>query len=210
MRITVTLARQFGCGGSYLGQRLAETLGIRCLDREIVSEAARQLALDELELAQREERGASFWERMLRGVSAGPPEAMYHAPVTLSFSDREILEAETDVMKAIAAREDCVIVGRLAAYILPPHPGMVNIFLHAPLGFRVPRAIEYYGAETETQARAMIARSDEARERYIRQMIGREEDDARNYHLCIDTSILPLPEIADRLTDFIRRKTTDA
>ena len=66
------------------------------------------------------------------------------------------------------------------------------------------------GPTTETQARAMIARSDETRERYIRQMIGREEDDARNYHLCIDTSILPLPEIADRLTDFIRRKTTDA
>ena len=117
------------------------TLGIRCLDREIVSHAARQLALDEAELAQREERGASFWERMLRGISASPPEAMYHAPVTLSFSDREIFEAETDVMKAIAAQEDCVIVGRLAAYILPPHPGMVNIFLHAPLGFRVPRVM---------------------------------------------------------------------
>ena len=207
MRITVTLARQFGCGGSYLGQRLADTLGIRCLDREIVSEAARQLSLDESELAQREERGASFWERMLRGVSAGPPEALYHAPVTLSFSDREILEAETDVMKAIAARESCVIVGRLAAYILPPHPGMVNIFLHAPLSFRVPRAIQFYGAEGDAPARAMIARSDETRERYIRQMIGREEDDARSYHLCVDTSSLPLPEIAHLLTDFIRRKT---
>lgn len=210
MRITVTLARQFGCGGSYLGQRLAENLKIRCLDREIVSHAARHLSVDEADLAHREERGVSFWERMLRGISASPPEALYQPPVSLSVSDRELLEAETEVMKTIAAQEDCVIVGRLAAYVLPNHPGMVNIFLHAPLSFRVPRVREYYGATTDSQARGMIARSDETRERYIRQMIDREEDDARNYHLCVDTSSLPLPEIADLLTDFIRRRTTEA
>ena len=209
MRITVTLARQFGCGGSYLGQALADKLQIRCLDREIVSHAARRLAVDEAELAHREERGASFWERMLRGISASPPEALYQAPVSLSVSDRELLEAETEVMKTIAAQEDCVVVGRLAAYVLPAHPGLVNVYLHAPLSFRVPRVREYYGAADEAGARAMIARSDETRERYIRQMIGRAEDDARNYHLCLDTSSLPLPEIADLLTDFIRRRTAE-
>jgi len=210
MRITVTLARQFGSGGSYLGQRLADALQIRCLDREIVSQAARELAVDEDEMAAREERGTPFWERMLRGITVGPPEALYHAPAVLSFSDREIFEAETGVMKTIAAREDCVIVGRIAAQILPTHPGMVNVFLHAPLSFRVPRVMEYYHAPDEAAARAMIARSDGTRERFIRQMIGREEDDARNYHLCLDTSSLPLPEIADLLTDFIRRRTAEA
>ena len=209
MRITVTLTRQFGCGGSYLGQHLADNLQIRCLDREIVSRAAQQLALDESELAQREERGTPFWQRMLRGITAGPPEALYHAPVVLSLSDRELLQAETEVMKEIAAQEDCVIVGRLAAYLLPPHPGMVNIYLHAPLSFRIPRVREYYGADDDAQARAMIAQADETRERYIHQMIGREEHDARNYHLCVDTSSLPLPELSDRLTDFIQRKTAD-
>ena len=52
MRKTITLARQFGCGGSYLGQRLADTLQIRCLDREIISHAARHLAVDEADLAE--------------------------------------------------------------------------------------------------------------------------------------------------------------
>ncbi len=210
MRITVTLARQFGSGGSYLGQRLADSLQIRCLDREIVSQAARQLAVDEAEMAAREERGTPFWERMLRGISAGPPEALYHAPATLSVSDREIFEAETEVMKTIAAQESCVIVGRIAAHVLLAHPGTVNVFLHAPLSFRVPRVMEYYGATDDAGARAMIARSDGTRERFIRQMIGREEEDARNYHLCLDTSSLPLPEVADLLTDFVRRRTAGA
>ena len=154
MRITVTLARQFGCGGSYLGQRAGGNLGVRCLDREIVSHAARHLSAGEADLAAREERGRPFWERMLRGISIGPPEALYHPPVTLSVSDRDIFQAETEVMKAIAAREDCVIVGRLAAHVLPAHPGMVNVFLHAPLSFRVRRLIETGQAGDEAGARA--------------------------------------------------------
>ncbi len=208
MRTTVTIARQFGSGGSYLGHQLAEKLQIRCLDREIVSGAAQHLDLEESELAVREERKTPFWERMLLGI-AGPPEALYHAPVTLSCSDKELLEAETEVMKEIAAREDCVIVGRLAAYVLPPHPGMVNIFLQAPLRFRIPRVREHYGAAGDSEARAIIARSDEMRERYVRGMIDREENDARNYHLCLDTSSMPLPEILDFLTDFVRRRTAE-
>lgn len=202
----MTIARQLACGGSYLGQCLADNLGIRYLDREIVSRAAQQLALDESELAHREERGSTFWERMLRGISPGPPEALYHVPLTLSFSDQEVFEAETEVMKEIATGEDCVIVGRVAAHVLPVHPGMVNLFRSAPVSFRVQRLLELSQATDETQARAIIAHSDETRCRFINQMIGRDRDDAKNYHLCLDTSSLPFPELADLLTNFIRRK----
>ena len=207
MRITVTLGRQLGCGGSYLGQCVADALQIRCLDREIVSKAAQNLQCDEVELAEREERGASFWERMLRGITTGPPEALYQAPVSLSVTDRDLLAAETEVMKEIAAQEDCVIVGRIAAYVLPPHPGMINVFLHAPTRFRVQRLIANNQAVNEAEAKTLIARSDETRRQYISQMIGKEEYDARYYHLCLDTSALPLPETADLLTDFVRRRT---
>ena len=208
MRLTITLARQFGCGGSWLGHRLAENLQIRCLDREIVSQTAQQFAFNEAELAQREERGTPFWERMLRGIGAGPPEALYHAPLSVSATDQELFAAETEVMQTIAAQEDCVIVGRLAAHVLRPHAGMVNIALHAPISFRVQRLLENAQAADEAQARALIAQADDTRRRYITQMVGKGWDDARNYHLCLDTSILPLPEIADFLTQFVRRKTS--
>ena len=207
MRMTVTLGRQLGCGGSYLGQCVADALGIRCLDREILSKAAEQLQVDEEDVSYREERGASFWERMLRGVTTGPPEALYQAPITLSVTDRDLLDAETKVMKEIAAEEDVVIVGRLAAFVLPSHPGMVKIFLHAPERFRVQRLIANGAAATKDEARTLITRSDETRRLYIRQMIGREEYDARSYHLSLDTSALPLSDAADLLTDFIRRRT---
>ena len=209
MRITVTLGRQLGCGGSYLGQCVADALAIRCLDREIVSKAAQNLQVDEADVLCREERGATFWERMLRGITSGPPEALYPAPVTLSVTDRDLLAAETAVMQEIAAQEDVVIVGRIAAYVLPPHPGMVNIFLHAPLRYRVKRLLENGAAANEADARTLIARSDETRRQYISQMIGKEEYDVRYYHLSLDTSALSLPETADLLTDFVRRRTSD-
>jgi cytidylate kinase len=209
MRITVTLGRQLGCGGSYLGQCVADALQIRCLDREIVSKAAQNLHCDEDELLQREERGASFWERMLRGITTGPPEALYQAPVSLSVTDRDLLAAETEVMREIAAQEDVVIVGRIAAYVLPPHPGMVNVFLHAPSRFRVHRLVASGHAATESEAKTLIARSDETRRQYISQMTGKEEYDARHYHLCLDTSLLPLPDTAALLTDFVRRRTAE-
>ena len=207
MRITVTLGRQLGCGGSYLGQCLADALQIRCLDREIISKAAAHLQVDEADVSHREERGVSFWERMLRGITTGPPEALYQAPVTLSVTDRDLLAAETKVMKEIAAQEDVVIVGRVAAFVLPPHSGMVNIFLHAPERYRIQRLLEHAQAVTEAEARALIARSDETRRQYISQMIGRDEYDARAYHLSLDTSAIPLPDTADLLTDFVRRRT---
>jgi cytidylate kinase len=208
MRITVTLARQLGSAGSYLGQHVADNLGIRCLDREIISGTARHLERDEDEVADREERVSSFWERMLRGISAVPPEALYQPPLAPSVSDQQLFTAETEVMQSIAAQEDCLIVGRVAAQVIKPHPGMVNFFLHAPLSFRVPRVMEHYGAADAAQAKAMIAQSDENRKRWIIQMTGQVWDDARCYHLGIDTSALPLPEIADLMTDFVRRRLT--
>ena len=209
MRITVTLGRQLGCGGSYLGQCVADALKIRCLDREIISKAAAHLQVDEADVTHREERGVSFWERMLRGITASPPEALYQGPVTLSVTDRDLLAAETRVMKEIAAEEDVVIVGRLAAFVLPPHPGLIRIFLHAPEPFRVRRLIENGAAATDAEARTLITRSDETRRQYISQMIGREEYDARAYHLSLDTSVLPLSDAADLLTDFVRRRTAN-
>lgn len=206
MKFTVTIARQLGSGGSEVGQAIAAALGVRCIDREIVSRTAQQLDLSEQEVAAREERVSSFWERMLSGFFIGAPEAAYVAPPFQTYSDKEIFQDETEVMKAIAQREDCVIVGRAAVHVLPAHPRMVNILLHAPLSFRIPRVMEAYNLPNEAQARARIERSDVTRGRSIAQMTGHNWSAAENYHLSIDSSTLPLPQLSDFAVEFIRRK----
>jgi cytidylate kinase len=205
MRITITIARQLGCGGSDVGQAIADRLNIRCIDREIVSKTAQQFECDEAEVAAREEKVTSFWERILAGMVIPAPEAAFIPAPSLSPTDREIFASETEVMKSISQTENCVIVGRAGAHVLPPHPGMFNIYLHAPLSFRVPRVMEYYRVD-EGQALDKIKRSDETREKFITQVTGRDAADARNYHLCLDSSMLPLAEIADLVSRFVQRR----
>lgn len=194
-----------------MGQRVAELLSIRCLDREIVSRAAENLDWDEGELSQREERRSSFWERMLRGIAVSPPDSLYvSTPAPLSMSDEDIFAAETHVMKEIAHSEDCVIVGRAASHVLPAHSGMVNLFLYAPLQWRMQRLIERGEVASQAEARALIARSDDARKLFIAQMTNRIWDDATNYHLCVDTSAVPFDDLAELLANFVRCKAAAA
>jgi cytidylate kinase len=206
MKITITLGRQLGCGGSHLGSVLAENLGFRCLDREIVGQTAKQYGIDEAELAAREERVSSFWQRMLTGFTIATPEVPYMEPPLQILSDQEIFANETVVMRSISEREDCVIVGRAAGYILPPRPGLINIFLHAPVKFRVRRLCELHDIESREKANEMLIESDAMRKRFIQQMTGRDWSNADNYHLSVDTSSLPMDEIALMLTDFTKRK----
>ncbi|RYG72004.1 cytidylate kinase-like family protein [bacterium] len=205
MRTTITIARQLGCGGSEVGQAIADRLGIRCIDREIVSQTAKQFHLDENEVANREEKVSSFWERVLGGMVVVAPEASFVPPPAITPTDLEIFESETKVMKSITAAENCVVVGRAAGHVLPLHPGMVNIYLHAPISFRLPRVMDYYGVD-ENKARDIIGKSDDMREKFIAHMTDCEATDARRYHLCLDSSTLPFPEIIDLIIEFVQRK----
>ena len=207
MKFVVTIARQLGCGGSEIGHDLADALGIRCIDREIISETARRFDLQEQEIALREERVLPFWERMLTGFVVAAPEAAYVPAPSLMPSDTEVFQAETEVLKSIAARQSCVIVGRAATHILPPSPHKISILLHAPLDFRVARVMEYLNSSDSDLALAKIERSDSMRARSIAQMTGQDGMNPENYHLCLDSSALPLPQIVGLLTDFVAQKT---
>ena len=84
---------------------------------------------------ERHPRG--FWERVLGGLSFGVPEAAYNPPPLGNFSDRELFEKQTQILKRIASQEDCVVVGWAGVFMLPRHRGMFTVFCHAPKSFRV-------------------------------------------------------------------------
>lgn len=206
MRVTITISRQLGSGGSYIGQIIASRLGLKYVDREVLHLAASELGCDEETIAARHERVTSFWEKILGGITMGAPDAPYTPPPLRNFSDKELFDKQTAILKKIAGKYDCVVVGWAGAFVLPPHERMFKIFCHAPVEFRIQRAIELYRTPSKKEAREMIAKSDEMRKKYFAAMTGREWDCAENFHLSIDTSILPLEEIADTLISILRRK----
>ena len=206
IKTTITISRQMGAGGSYVGQLIARRLGLKYIDREVLHIAAKEFGYDDETIAPRSERVTSFWERVLDGLSFGAPEAAYNPPPLGNFSDRELFERQTQILKRIASQEDCVVVGWAGVFMLPRHRGMFSVFCHAPKSFRVKRIMNIYQDLTEERARTVIAESDRTREIYFNEMTGYDWLCARNYNLSIDTSLQPLEEIADLIISLSQRQ----
>jgi cytidylate kinase len=197
IKTTITISRQMGAGGSYIGQIVAKRLGLKYVDREVLHLAAQEFGCDEETVAARSERISSFWERILGGLSQGAPDSRYNPPPLGNFSDRELFDKQTQILKRIASQNDCVVVGWAGVFLLPRHRGMFSVFCHAPKSIRVKRIMSIYDDMSEEKARSVIAESDRTRELYFNEMTGHDWTCAKNYTLSIDTSLQPLEESAE-------------
>ncbi|HWQ35819.1 MAG TPA: cytidylate kinase-like family protein [Blastocatellia bacterium] len=205
MKTVITISRQLGSGGSYIGQILATRLGLKYVDREVLHLAAQEFGCDTETVEARAERISSFWSRIIKGLTFGAPDGPYTPPPLRDFSDRELFEKQIEIVKKIADKNDCVVIGWPGLY-LPRHPRRFSIFCHAPLGFRVKRSVALGYAPNADEARQVIQESDEMRKRYHATMSGQDWACAENYHLTLDTSLLPLDELAEVIIDLAKRK----
>jgi cytidylate kinase len=184
----ITISRQMGSGGSYIGRRLSERLGIRYVDRDVLRSASEYLGQDEEQIESREERASGFLSDLLRGFIQGSPEAAYVPPPLRPVYDRELFEAEALVIRRIADAWDSVIVGRGGFHVLKERPGLISVFLHAPEQFRLKRIMQVYDISDPSEAADLIRDSDRKRKRFIKAFAGVEWTDARCYRLCINTA----------------------
>jgi cytidylate kinase len=184
---------------------IATRLGLKYVDREVLHLAAREFGCSEETVAARQERVASFWERILGGLTFGTPEAPYTPPPLRNFTDEELFEKQTEILKRIASRHDCVVIGWAGVHTIPKHTGLFSVFCHAPTAFRIRRIMELYGG-TQEEARLMLEESDEMRKRYFSEMTGHDWACAENYNLSIDTSLFPLEEVAELIVELLKRK----
>jgi cytidylate kinase len=181
----ITISRQLGSGGSYLGQKLAKNLNVFYADREIINQAAKQFSILEEELESREERKNSFLESFFQSFTY--TSEVYLLPQIIGPTDRELFNAETEIIKRIVKDRSAVIIGRCSTHIFCGHPNHVSIFLHGNIKFRNGRVQELYHVSKETAGK-MIAQSDKERAIYYQTFTGKEWTDLRQYDLCIDTS----------------------
>lgn len=185
-QIVITISRQLGSGGAYIGQQLAKKLNISYLDREIIRLAAKKLSVLEDELEKRDERILSFWQSFLQLGGYNGPD-VYIPPHIFAPTDRELFEAEAEIIKRTVKNRSAVIIGRCGSHILRTHPNHTSIFLHADIEFRKGRIEKLYNVSQEASSK-MIAKSDRERSRYHYILTGKEWTDTRQYDLSIDTT----------------------
>jgi hypothetical protein len=187
----VTLSASYGAGGSQVGPRLAERLGVAFLDRVIPTTVAERLAVPLDDALAHDDAVRSVLERLL----------MRFAPAAQAFSgaatppelvdERSFLRATEEVIRERAATGSGVILGRAAAIVLRETPGALHVRLDGPVERRLARAMELEGVDRETAARHM-RETDRAREAYVQQFYGADARAAELYHLVIDSTALAL------------------
>jgi len=188
--LVIAISRQLGAGGSVLGRRVAEKLGVKYLDRAILEEAAKRLN-EPLEAVESfEEKAPTFGERFLNAFAAGALEAGYLS-LTPRY-DRDVLAVESEIIRRVADDFDCVVVGRASFLTLQGRPGLLKVFLHAPRDFRIAQILERRPDVNPADVPALVRRSDTERARFVHSMTDLEWTDARHFDLCLDTGKLGL------------------
>ena len=121
----ITISRELGSGGAYIGQQLANKLNILYADREIISKAAKQLSVMEEDVDFRDEKAPSFWQSLFE-TNAFVPTAS--APLKIMIpTDYELFEAETEVIERMVKENSAVIIGRCGFYVLQKKPNHVSV-----------------------------------------------------------------------------------
>ncbi len=173
----VTVSASYGSGGSEVAPAVAERLGVPFVDRVVSPETAHRLA--------QAENAGLFW-RICRSISpaGGLTAGSIHAERELHdrLHDRETLEA---MLRDAAAGGDVVILGRAGALALRDDPRALHVRLDGPAEARVFRAMEIQSIDEQT-ARARLAETDVARERFVRDIYGLDPTDPGLYTLVLD------------------------
>ena len=188
-QVVITVASELGSGGPYIGQQVARRLGYAYIDREILQQAAKELGVEETELEGRDERVQSFWDRLISVFALGGVDGIYTPPPHW-VSDEQLVETEHRLICELAAKGPCVVLGRGGFHLLRGRAKLLNVFVHAPLSFRIQRVMSIYRVNSKREAAEMIDRSDQERGRYIKFFTGLDRFNARNYHITIDTGLV--------------------
>lgn len=201
----ITIGRQFGAGGRELGRALAHKLGIAYYDKELLIEAAKEAGISSEFFEKADERCPSFISGLF-SFNLGANPISYYTGAT-SISDDSIYKAQCDVIRSLASRGSCVIVGRSADYVLRDFKRVANIYVHAPIEMRCRRIMNRRSA-TEgplslERTRALAERTDKLRANYYNFYTDKRWGDARSYDLTLDSSLLPMDALADVVIAYI-------
>lgn len=178
--VCILIGRQYGSGGHDIGKEIAEKLGFAFYDKEIIQMVAGTTGYEPEYISRNEEiMSSNRLYDLLNQVYAFPDDN----------SPRDnIFKAEAEVIKKIAAKGNCVIVGRCADYILLDRENCISVFLFAPTEYRVHRIMETEGLNEEA-ARKKVKQIDKQRADHYRYYTNQIWGMAANYHICIDTSL---------------------
>ncbi len=196
----VTIAARYGAGGSIVGPKVAERLGVLFLDRVIdTSVAERAHVPAEAVHAYTEEAKAGLSRLLDRLAVVTNPEAVATNPEVSTLQpigDESRLRTEVEDFLAEASINGGVILGRGANFVLRDLPGVLCVLLVGPREARVQQAMRLHGLDRRS-AEYQLDVNDEARLGYVRRHYSRDPEEPTHYHLIVDSTAMDLDQVVD-------------
>ena len=181
----VTIGRRFCAGGSDIGKLVAEKLGVKCYDRELVEQAAEKVGVPMTEVVKHEETLMNWLKT--------PINLFGQSELTVP---EKIFAAEAEIIMEICAKEPCVIVGRCADYILKNKVKTLSVFITASHEKRVQTATEKHGIDYD-QVEDKLKKHDLKRAKYYSANTNKEGGGIDSYDMCLDSGKLGYEMCAD-------------
>lgn len=188
--IVITLTREYGSGGRYIGKLVAQKLGIKLYDKEFIIEVAEKTGLSEQYIKENEQKRNS-----LDILNNG-----YYSD--LSNSD-ELFVKESQLIKEVSDREPCIIVGRCADQILKDNKNVLKVFIYSDMKNKIDRAVKYYGMDKK-KAEKEIIRIDKLRENHYKYYTDKKWKDFSNYDICINSDKVGVEKAADLIVEMAK------
>lgn len=196
----ITVGREFGSGGREVARRLAEELGFEYYDNEIITEIAKKTALS---------------EEYVREIIESEPHKLY--PITVGnsiayvdqytqYQIQSVYGAQAKILKDLAMKSNCIIVGRCADYILKEY-NPYKIFVYASKDSKVKRCMERNKVEneyTEKEIWKYIKKIDKQRSRYYEHYTEQKWGAKENYDLCINTTNANIKEVVAAISKIFK------
>lgn len=190
--VVVTISREYGSGGRYVGRLVAKKLGIKLYDKEFITRLASETGMSE-EYIEKNEQKRNVLETLNNGYYAG-----------LSGSD-ELFIKEADLIKKIAENESCVIIGRCSDFILKDNKDVINVFVYSSMEDKIKRATTIYNIDSK-KAQKEINKVNKLRKTHYKHYTGRDWAVPNNYDICINSDTYGVEKTADIICDVINTK----
>ncbi len=189
-KLIITVGREYGSGGRIISTKLAKRLGIKFYDKDLIEKATVEAGLDPSVFNNKDEKAPG----------------LFITPYAPTKEDQLYMAQAAYIKKLADADESCLIVGRCANSVLEGREDVLNLFIYAPMDYKVKLCMERLPMSSEEQARKECAKADKHRKKYYEYFTEYQWGSKEGYDLLIDSSILGIDGTVDVLADIIKKK----
>lgn len=205
MSLIITIGRQFGSGGHDVGEKIAEYFNIPFYDKELVEMAAQKSNISKEALKEVDERATNSFlyslasgNYSMRGINA---PIYYEMPI-----NDKLFIAQAEVIKEVAKKGSCVIVGRCADYVLEnENVDLLNVFIYGSIDYRAKRVMDALNL-TQSKARDKVLKTDKQRRTYYDYYTSRDWGVMSNYDICINAEKFGIDGAANLIINTAKHK----